>query len=78
MDTGNKSNDIVRAFAQCRGIPTLALKLSVARLEQTAQELLLHRSRLIEDLRRFEGGRATPKRAATLQLNRRMAVGGVQ
>lgn len=52
--------------------------LSVARLEQAAQELLLRRPRLMDDLRRFEGGRATSKKAAVPHLNRRLAVGGAQ
>lgn len=52
--------------------------LSVARLEQAAQELLLHRPRLTDSLRRFEGGRATPEKMAGLQLNRRLAAGGAQ
>lgn len=52
--------------------------LSVARLEQAAQELLLHRPRLMDNLRRFEGGRATSKNATARQLNYYQAVGGAQ
>ena len=53
-------------------------ELSMARLEQAAQDLLLHRPRLIEELRRFEGKGATPKRTTVQQMKRRLATGGVQ
>lgn len=161
MSAANKANDIVRAFAQCHGIPNLSLgangaagvrlqdgvelyleraaeqeklfiyvlldnlpsapqerlaymehmlnlncleqgtlcgtvavdglsdaallqvgiaeaDLSVARLEQAAQALLLHRARLIDELRRFNEARPTSKKAAVQQLNRRLMVGGGQ
>ena len=53
-------------------------ELSVARLEQTAQALLLHRSRLLDELRRFEDARPMPIKATGLQLKRRLIAGGVQ
>ena len=164
MNTQNKSNDIVRAFAQCHGIPNLALSdagtaglrlqegvelylehvaengklfayvivghlpspleerqaymerlltlncleqgtlcgtlaidgltdavllqagiaeadLSVARVEQAAQELLRHRPRIADSLGQWEGGGVTLKKAAlstAAQLNRRTMSGGAR
>ena len=74
MNTDNKSHDIVRAFAQCHGIADLAL----SEAGTAGLRLQLHRPRLIEDLRRFEGQGATPKRTTVQQMKRRLATGGVQ
>ena len=53
-------------------------ELSVARLEQAAQTLLLHRARLLDELRRCEDARPPSNKAVVRQLQRRLVAGGAQ